>query len=468
MKKPLQNIIAVAGFDVVSRLLGFAANAYLARVLGASGFGVMSIGFSVLSYIAIISNPGLTVLGTRNVAAREESAERLPGSLAALRFVIATCCILLASAAAFVFSDQLNVSFTALLFSLSALPMAFSLDWYFQGKENLVASSGSKAVTALVYVVLVVALVHAESDVPLTAVAYFMGNIVASLLLLELLRRQQHQLRIDWRVKSWKNLLSASLPLGLTSFLAQTFMNLPVLIVGFISSAADAGLFNGAMKLVFVALMIDRVFYTFFFPVISRQRAADATAYKHTASLALRVVLAVGIPIVVYGTAFAEEAVRVVYGSGFVGAVVPFQILLLYFLFSIVNTVFMSVMIAENREREYVRIMAGATALLVILSLALASLYGATGVASAVAIGEGVLTFWLFVTQRARIFDISTLRLTMPAVASGLAMLAAVFLLSDVHFIAALAVGALTFSVMLVILKGFSKEEIQFLRERFV
>ncbi len=467
MKKPLQNIIAVAGFDVVSRLFGFAANAYLARILGAAGFGVMSIGFSVLSYAAMISNPGLTMLGTRNVAAQDEMAGSLSGSLNTLRFVIASVCVLCLGAAGFFFADQFRVSLTVFLFSLSALPMALSLDWYFQGKENLVISSGSKAVIAAVYLVLVVVLVHTEADVVLTALAYLAGNVVAMLLLFGLFRRLHGRAGFAWSMVDWKNLLRASIPLGLSSFLAQTIMNLPVLIVGIISSATDAGLFNAAMKLVFVALMVDRVFYSFFFPLIARQRAADDSKYKHTASLALRVVLAIGVPIVVGGTVFANEAIYIVYGSGFAGATVPLQILLLYFLFSVVNTVFMCVMIAENREREYVRIMAIATALLVMLCMGLSTAYGVLGAALAVAVGEGLLTFWLFVTQRARVFDL-TARLVIPAAISGTAMLAVLMVLRQASIVGALVTGFVVFCVALVVLRGFSKEEIQFLRERFV
>lgn len=467
MKKPLQNIIAVAGFDVLSRLLGFAANAYLARILGAAGFGMMSIGFSVLSYVAMISNPGLSVLGTRNIAAREEMAESLPSSLTTLRFVIATVCVLCLGVAAFVFIDQPGAGLTVFLFSLSALPMALSLDWYFQGRENLVISSGSKAVTALVYLALVVVLVQTEGEVTRTAIAYLAGNSIAMLLLFELFRRLHVHVRFVWGMDSWKALLWASIPLGVTSFLAQTIMNLPVLIVGIISSTAGAGLFNAAMKLVFVALMVDRVFYTFFFPIISRQRATDEAKYKHTASLALRIVLAISIPVVVAGTVFAHEAISIVYGSGFAGAAVPLQILLLYFLFSVVNTVFMCVMIAENREREYVRIMAVATALLVILCLGLSAAYGVIGAALAVAVGEGLLTLWLFATQRRSVFDLTS-QLVVPAAISGLAMLTVSVALRQVSLIGALVAGFVTFSIMLVVLRGFSKEEVQFLRERFV
>lgn len=467
MKKALKNIIAVSLSDVLSRLLGFGANAYLARVLGTFGFGAMSVGLSVLSYAAMLSSPGVQVAGTRHVATTSEHADNYVSNVNSLRCALAMGCALIVGVVSWIFIHPASTALAVFIFSLSAIPMALSLDWYFLGRENLLASSGSKVVVAGIYLVFIFFLVRSEGDIIWTAVAFLIANILATAWLLYLYGHSGPKFHFTVRLDEWKKLVRQSLPLGISSFLAQTIMNSPVLIVGAIISSHAAGLFNAAMKLIFFALMIDRVFNAMFFPVISRHRATDMEQFKHTGALALKIVLAASVPVVVAGSVFAGETVRFVYGASFIDASVPFQILLLYFLFSVMNTVFMSVMIADNREAEYLRIMAGGTAVLVVLCVILSFTYGLVGASAAVAIGEGSMTVLLLAKGKSNVFQ-KLWKLITPAIVSGVLMLGVLLLLNSWTMFLAAPVGLVVFGIALWLLKGISGEEILFLRGRFL
>jgi len=69
IRKHSKNIFYVFSGDVVVRMVGFLVITYLARILGSSDFGVISIAAAVLAYGSILSNCGLAILGTRKVAA---------------------------------------------------------------------------------------------------------------------------------------------------------------------------------------------------------------------------------------------------------------------------------------------------------------------------------------------------------------------------------------------------------------
>ncbi len=467
MKKALKNIIAVSLSAVLSRLLGFGANAYLARILGTFGFGAMSVGFSVLSYAAMLSSPGVQVAGTRHVASTGGNANEYVSNVNSLRTLLAVGCSLIVGVISWAFIHPASTALTVFIFSLSSIPMAFSLDWYFLGKENLVASSGSKVVVAGIYLVFILFLVRSGGDIVWTAIAFLIANTLATAWLFYLYRHSGQRLHLAVRLDEWKKLIRNSLPLGISSFLAQTIMNVPVLIVGAIISSHAAGLFNAAMKLIFFALMIDRVFYAMFFPVISRHRAGDMQQFKHSGALALKIVLAVSVPVVVAGSVFAVETVHFVYGASFMDAAAPFQILLLYFLFSVVNTVFMSVMIADKREAEYLRIMAFGTGVLVVLCVILSFTHGLIGASAAVATGEGAMTVLLLVKEGSNLFQ-KLWKLIIPALISGALMLCVLLLLNSWTMFMAVPVGLIVFATALWLLKGISSEELFFLRGRFL
>ena len=466
MKKHLHNILAVTSSDVVSRLLGFATNAYLARVLGTSSFGIMSIGLSVLSYLAMLSSPGVHIQGTRAIATGQENAPHYVSSVNSLRLMLALGLVFCTIMVVAVSIDSSIAQITTIIFSLSALPIALSMDWYFQGRENLVVYATSKVVIALVYLIMTFLLVHGEMDVVKTSVGFLVANVVATSWLFYLFMRDGSKLSLVWRPIEWRRLLRSSLPLGVSSFLAQTIMNLPVLIVGAIGSSHDAGLFNGAMKLIFAAMLVDRVFYSMFFPVISRLQSTSAVQFRRTAALALKIVLAVAVPIVVVGGFYAHEIISVVYGSAFIEAALPFRYLLLYFLASVVNTVIMCAMIADSREREYLRIMATTTAVLILLCIILSFTHGLGGAALALAVGESFMTVLLYYKERS-MFDSLTTIIAPSCVAGGI-LLSVLLLMNSVPPVLAMSFGTMVFFIALWLLKGISKEEYVFVRERFV
>jgi O-antigen/teichoic acid export membrane protein len=467
MKKPLQNILAVAGSDVASRLLGFAANAYLARVLGTSGFGIMSIGFSLLGYVAFFSGPGLNTFGTREVAAGADRQHAFANSVNSLRAVLAVALTALTFLIALLFIRPPVAALTTSIFALSALPLAFFFDWYFQGKERLGVSSAAKVVVAIAYLILVLVWVSTEADVVWTGVAFFAANALAAAWLVVMFNRSGGRFSFVWQMNEWRALLRRGVPLGIAGLLAQTFMNMPVLIAGALISTHGAGVLNAAMKLIFAAMIIDRVFYAMFFPIIARHYTLGSEQFFRTSTLALKLVLAVAVPIVVGGVVFADEIVKLVYSEKFAEAALPFRILLLYFFFSVLNTVFMCAMIAENQERRYVQTLSRATILLVVACVILSLATGVVGTASSLAMGEGVLTMLLFIREGKRIIS-DIVKLLVPSLVAGLLMFGVMIQFLSMSLWAALFAGPIVFVLALLLLRGVSREDLMFLRERFV
>ena len=125
-----------------------------------------------------------------------------------------------------------------------------------------------------------------------------------------------------------------SLPLGISTVLGQTVQNMPVLLLGALLTVAETGFFSAAMKLIFFVLMIDRVFYTLFLPVVSRYRARSNADFARAASLGMKVMLTVSIPVTVVGIAYAETFITLVFGPGYQEAVPVLQWALPYALFT--------------------------------------------------------------------------------------------------------------------------------------
>ncbi len=467
LKQPLKNTVAIGSADLFSRLLGFVATAYLARRLGASSFGLISIGLSVLGYVTLFSSPGLHIVGIRKVAASSESERLWTGDVTMLRFLLSLVGILLAALLSLAVMGATGVWVMIVFWSCSAMPLAFSLDWYFQGRSDLGPASLGRILIYAVYLAGIFLSVRSPDDVSWTAVSFFAANVAGALLLGIVFTKKIGGLELRWQPRTWRMLLREGLPLGLSTVLGQTIVNMPVLLVGALLTAADTGFFSAAMKLVFFVLMIDRVFYTLFLPVISRYRARGESDFHRAATLGMKVMLTFSLPIMVAGISYAGTFIALVYGSGYEPATPVLQWALPYVLFTTMNTVLMSVMYADRRDAEFLRIMAVGTALIVLLCSVLPLMLGARGSSMGLSIGEGAMTaILLFRVKRSLPWKRSATLL--PMFAAGVAMACTILVLW--HFPVALVIpaGCVVFAVTVLATKGLSWDDLRFLWGRFV
>ena len=467
LKRPLKNTIAIGAADLVSRLLGFVATAYLARRLGASSFGLISIGFSVLGYVVLFSSPGLHVMGIRKVAASADSERLWTGDVTMLRFLLSLVGIIFAALVSFIALGPTALWLMLVFWSFSAVPLALSLDWYFQGRSDLGPASLGRILIYIVYLAGLFLAVRTPEDVDWTALSFVVANIAGALFLGVVFMKKIGPLELRWHPHAWGPLLRESLPLGLSTILGQTIMNLPILLVGALLTAAETGFFSAAMKLVFFVLMIDRVFYTLFLPVVSRYRALGEAEFSRAATLGMKVMLTFSLPVMVAGICYAENFISLVFGPGYEPAAPVLQWALPYVLFTTMNTVLMSVMYADRRDGEFLRIMGIGTAIIVVLCAALPPILGAQGSAVALSVGEATMTALLLFRVKAILHWRGRATL-LPMIAAGAAMACTILVLWHLPMVLVIPVACVFFALTVLLTGGLSRDDLRFLWGRFV
>ncbi len=467
MKRPLQNILAMILGDVGSRLIGFLITVYLARTLEPSGFGVINIGVSVLGYLLLVGSPGIQVLEARNVAASLVVDRGRIGGVLSLRLLLAAILLLaLTLVVQFVVQDRLTQT-VIIFYALSLLPLAMLLDWYYQGKEDLLSVGVSKLMNYGAYGVCVWALVHSSADLSFTPVAFAVGNAVGASFLLLRYKREHGFVRLQWNVSLWKRILVENSPLGLATLLGQSMINLPPILIGLVLTVNDVGIFSAAMKMIFLFLLLDRVFNAIFLPVLARYSTQKPEEVPRLISIALKSVLLLAIPIAVIGTVLSTHMIDLVFGYQYSESAIVFAVLLGYFVSTLVNSVFVNTLIVSGREKKYTSIMFVSTLLLTICVFTGAAAFGLTGVAVGIVAAE-VVTTVLLGLEAQRLVMVRFLSAIIRPFLAGVAMLGVAILFSDQNPILAASASLVTFITILIAIKGIPREEIRYLRERLV
>jgi O-antigen/teichoic acid export membrane protein len=467
VKRPLRNVISLSVGDAGSRVLGFLITVYLARVLEPAGFGVIHIGLAVLSYLALAGSPGIQILETRNTAGSTRIDYQRISDVLSLRVVLALGLWIGVSVVCVIFIESEDTRDVVILYGASLIPLALLLDWFFQGKEEFTPVGGSKLLNYTAYGLFVLVLVRSADDVRLTPVAFALGNVVAGGFLFVLYFRWFGQLRFQWQPATWKQILRNSVPVGVATFLAQSAINLPPIVIGILLTSADVGVYSAAMKLVLLLLLLDRILNGLFLPVVSRYSASKPLDVQRLVSITLKVIVVVALPLTVCTVIAANEAVDLIYGSGYEAAGRLAQLLVGYFAITLANSVFGCTLIGIGREKEYTGMLIKGSTILVVAVVTLTMFLGINGAALGVLVGEfSILVLQVFETRKVLTLTLRKI-IVRPALASMVMGLTA-YVAREISVVSVLVISTAVFAVTIVLVKGLAKDEIRFLRERFV
>ncbi len=462
MKRLSRNLLSLFFGDIARRILGFVSVAFLARSLGADGFGLVNLGFAVLAYGSVLSTAGCTTLGTKRIAggASPAIAEQIIGGRLTTTLVVF-------AAIAFVTLFAVRNSTSAwliVLFLCALFPQMFFLDWYFQGKERMSTIVIGRILSGTFYLAVIVLFIRSPNDAHWVALGAILGDCAAALWLFLAFRRENPALRI--RISLSFSLLKKSLPLAAGVILATLTINFPPLILGAVRTNTDIGIYSAASKLVFFLLVGDRILSSLLLPASARKQIESMHSFRIVLQDALRWILLLCLPIAVGGTLLGEQLIVLVFGTEYAGSGVVFCVFIWYFFLTMFHTVYTAGLVSAGKEKPYGRNMA-ITAVAYGICVSLGSIwYGALGAAAGVVIAEG---FSIVLMHQSLA---TTIPLRLPAetsriLLSALLMALCVMVIRSGNLWLTIAVGAGCYGVSVIVLRAFTAADAKSLLARF-
>ncbi len=462
MKRISKNFLYMFASDGVTRIIGFFATVYIARVLAVEGFGLINYGLAFISYALLLANPGLTIIGAREVAKQPDNRRFIEETLG-LRLCLAVVIFALFCAGACLVPGDAATKRVVIVYGLALFPFAVLLEFVFQGREEMeYIGSGRVIQYAIYFAVLLFFLGHA-TDVLVVPIAFVIGYAASAAFLIAVFIRRHWSLRPRFSIPHWRTILAASIPVGLAVILNQVTISLPAIVLGALRTNYEVGIFSAGYKIIFTLLVIERVFYYVFFPVLSKQHKENPEKLPGSFDFLTRFLYAMTIPLAVGGIVLAPSIIMAIYGPAFSEATNVLRVLLLYFMIVPVNTVFGYGLIALDREKMFSRII-GVTALFsAALIILVGSWLGAHGAAIALLTSEFACITLMARALRKHVCFNPVKHIAKPVVAT--ACMAAVLLVLRHWPVGGLVfAGAVVYVVVLFLVRGFSRQDITNLR----
>lgn len=339
--------------DVGARFLGFLANVQIARALGADAFGLVVVALAALHYAIWLADLGMATIGTREIAKPEGERRFQSGDILLFKTGLAAVVFLGGQALLFLLPLPPELAMLIRLYLFFLFVEAVLLEWYFKGRREYAPFTASKWLGGLIYLAGATFLVGAPGDLFRVPLIYLAAHGAAALLLLALHRRREPFRAAPLSRRGLTGMIRRGLPVGLGSMFAQVVQLFPPMALAYFQSTAEAGRFGVAIRIVTVALVLDRIFVALYLPVMTRLWQSGAAAARERLEPALAYIIYGGTGAALGLSLFATPVVVLLFGESYRGAGPGLAVLSWFVVPTLVNSVFCFGLIAIEREGRY-------------------------------------------------------------------------------------------------------------------
>ncbi len=370
--------------EVFGRAGGAVWQLLLARYLGVLIFGEFTFALSVAAIIGVLSDFGLGTLVTREVSRnRAEPFRVLKGALLA-RALLALLLGTLAVVAVTLLGRPMRVPGLVAILAAGQLVMG-------QGELLAAAHRGREhmrrpVVLSLLYRFGLIA--TGVTAMALSASVEVLAGLMAcwSLVLLLLLGG----LPGGGAPLAAFALLRRAAPIGLGLVLWTIYFRTNILLVSFLRGDEEAGFFAAPFRLVEAVLLLSGPMLAAAFPVLARRIPEDPT-FRDVFRGIKRTLIFLGAPLAVLFAMEGEEMLVLLLGPEYRPGAGALMVLAGTIPISFAASPFLAGMIARNRERRYLGIMAAGVVVNLAMAVILIPRFGATGAGIAMLVTEATI-----------------------------------------------------------------------------
>ncbi len=434
----------------MARVVAFGATIYLARTLGASGFGIIGTATAILLYCQFIADAGVDVLGARDVAHRPEDLGALVPAIVAGRLLVAGLTALVLIGVGHLLWDDPDATVLT-VYALTLFPLALNTRWVFLGLERGAPAAVSRIAGEAVMVALVLLLVHDLGDVARVPLAQLTGDLLAALFLAVRLRQQGLLVRPAWRPAVFGPFLARSWHLTAHALLGLLIYNSDLLFLRALHTSAEVGYYAAAYTLVSFLLNLGVAYSQSLLPTMTRVAGTPGQLpLYHTAMAQL---CALGIPLAVGGYLVAGDLVRLVFGPGYEPAGLALGILLLSIPVAYLRSAPQVALIVAGKQALLARFTAVVAGVNLALNALLIPRWGILGAASATVLTEVLRTGAALWFVRGDGLPVLPAQRLVPIVLGTAGMGLAVTMVSSQGVVLAVVMGGVAYGVCLMMLR---------------
>ena len=481
-KSITRNYIYNMIYQVLILVLPLVTTPYLSRVLGAEGIGIYGYTYAVVTYFILFGSLGVAMYGQREIAYAQENIEARKKTfieIVLFRFVT----IAIATVFYYFFfikGAEYQIYYQILLLELIAA--AFDISWFFQGMEEFKRTVTRNVLVRICSVSLVFILVKTKEDLAKFTLIYSLADLIGNLSLWLYVPKYVKGVKVK-NINAFRHLPQIIL-LFIPQIANQIYKILDTTMIGaLVADKAETGYYEQGQKVIRLLLTVVTSLGVVMVPrMASTFMSGDNEKIKAYLKMSFRFVFFLAFPIMFGITSIAASFVPVFFGEGYDKVVILISIISpILLLMGMANVLGTQYLLPTKRQKEYTISVLIGLIVNFILNYILIKQYASIGASIATVISELVVVVIQYQYIKKDINFKTLLNLAWKYLVAGLTMFAVCFgvrlilnanvintalldfadniqmsrtyFINTTAIISQMAVGALIYFVVLVLLK---------------
>lgn len=391
--KALWDFIFLSGGEMIGKIAGLVAFAYLARTLGPTAYGSVEVTLALLSILTLLVQFGFGPIGAREISRNPKTINLYARLIPGCRLILALTAVPSMWIIAKVMRVPPQTIELVFITAFALFGIVWNQSWLFQGMEKMRLVSLNQALKMIFYFVCVVLFVKSAED--LTMVGYIEVGAAAISALYFLILQKASKVPIGIIIKPQKALemVSQSIAVGASNVIWALNQYLPTLLVALLIGGASAAWLGSAHRIVNAIITFSMVYHFNLFPAVSYRLQHSALAFEKIVWPSFRVTAWVGILIALAISLLAEWVSIIVFGQSFVEAALPMSVLIWSLPLTLLNGHARWALIAKGKQRYVCYAQLAGTFTTIAIGMLLIPNYGPLGGAVAMVFCSGMV--WL-------------------------------------------------------------------------
>ncbi len=379
--------LTLAGANFLAAVFGFFVAALLARQFGPTGFGIISLAATLVSYAMVISNCGTSLYAVRAVAVGQNSLEQMIPAVISIRLLLSIVVLAGLVASAYYVPKLYESRHLILLFGITLFSNAILLLWVPQAVHKTHAVAASNVMLQFLYLGLLYLLLLFNSELYMAPIALIAAEVMVAVGLMLSIRRYVSGVKALSGPGAMLAILRESAPIGLTQFVRTIALASDLVILGLMSTYSDVGIYSAAYKLFLFMMSLAGAYFVILLPRIAEISTSNRLIATELRQSFLRVLpIVAGAVIVVW--LIADLLINLLFGVAYAGAADVLRILSLAIIANIVARHYRQVLLAKKMPTTDLKLSGISAVVHLLAKVLLIPFLGIVGAALGTLIGE--------------------------------------------------------------------------------
>lgn len=329
MKRPrlVRDLGALLAGDAFSKIAGFAAFAWLARVLTPAAYGSVELAAAMVLFFGLAVDFGLGPIGAREIAREPRRTAGLARTIPALRGILALLTVPAMGLTAWAIGQPPEAVRVVWLFAFSLLFAPFTQSWILQGLDRMSWVSVAQPLRMAVFVAGVILLVRSPTDLLWVGAAQIASAVAVAAYFLVAQRALGLPLMPTFRGVALRGLIREALPVGAEQIVWALNQYLPIVMVAALLDPDSLAFFGGAHRIIISLGGFISVYHFNLYPTLARRAGQGREAVAALVEPSFRVTAWAGVGAALALGMLAGPLVRLAYGAAFAPAAAPLAVL---------------------------------------------------------------------------------------------------------------------------------------------